>query len=186
MINYCSNCGNKVKNTHNFCMHCGKELKVNITNNNNQNIKIYEKSFNIAGISYREKDLLKILNNGVKTGDIKKYKGLTKKERIEECELYDDYIGEFTDESIDVTLNKTVCDNKEAIEVLADNFLGTQIMLGYIPKSEVKELITLLDKQIIIWATIVGGKQVYFTEEDNIEKELNLGVKLKIQIYDNK
>ncbi len=164
---------------------CKEMLKEKEDTNKSANNLLYTTTFHVSGISYREENLLKVLRNGTKVGEINKFEGLSRKERIQTCQEFGISIGEYTNESIDVKFNCTQFNGKDAIEVLANDYNNNYILIGYVPKEKIRELITYLDKKVLIWATIVGGKQVYFNEdeEDNIE-ELNLGVELLVKIFD--
>lgn len=192
---YCVNCGKRVEYDENFCKQCGYNLNsyksekdenhTNNNKNNNTNDILYEKTFNVAGISFHNKELKKIIKNGIETGNIEKFQGMDRKEKVEYCE-YNNGLGEYSEQQINVKLNKTNFDNKPAIEVLADDFYGNKILIGYVPKNEINELLQFIDKKILIWANIVGGKIYYFDEDKENDEydELELGVNLLIKIYD--
>ena len=62
-----------------------------------------------------------------------KYEGMTTKE-IKECGCR---VYEADNEYIDVSLNPTKYQKEDAIEVLADNYDGDDVLVGYIPKSKI-------------------------------------------------
>lgn len=173
MAKFCTKCGTQLNEDANFCTKCGARKRIE---------QLYENTFNVAGVSFHEKELKIIIKNGVTTGNIQKFGGLSVKERREEFQP----VGEYSDQEIEVTFNKTMFKNEEAIEVLADDFYGNNILIGYVPKSEVNDLLSFFDKNILIWATIVGGKQYHYgdtPEEDEVE-ELNLGIELLVKIFE--
>lgn len=177
---------NKLKFNKTTIEECKEMLKEKEEINKSANNLLYTTTFHVSGISYREENLLKVLNNGVQTGEIKRFEGLSRKERIETCEEFGISIGEYTNESINVEFNCTQFNGEDAIEVLANDYNDNYILIGYVPKEEINRLIPYLDKKVLIWATIVEGRQVFFNEdeEDDIEN-LNLGVELLVKIFDH-
>lgn len=142
---------------------------------------IYDDSFFVHGTSFRQPQINKIVRNGIKEDYIVKYEGMTTKE-IKECGCR---VYEADNEYIDVSLNPTKYKNEDAIEVLADNYDGDDVLVGYIPKSKIKEIMPLLNKKVVVSGTLHGGKYKECNDYDEIETyEDDYTIELDIEIYD--
>lgn len=142
---------------------------------------IYSDSFFLHGTSFKQSQIKKIIKNGINNSYIVKYEGMTTKE-IKECGCR---VYEADNEYIDVSLNATKYENEDAIEVLADNYDGDEVLVGYIPRSKIKEIMPLLNKRIDVSGIIHGGKYKECNDYDEIETyDDDYTIELDISVYE--
>lgn len=189
MNNFCIKCGNKLFENDKFCTKCGFALK----NIKYPPVKII--SFNVAGISFDDKQEMieDMVKEAIEQEIFIPYNGMTNREIIEfgydVCQTDNVYLD-------NVRLNLTKYEGKDAIEIYAEHLVNDEeIMLGYVPKKNIKEVLDILEKvnnnyKIKINALLVGGKYKIievdeYTDKESIEiEELNYGVEITIYLYD--
>lgn len=139
-------------------------------------------SFNVAGISFHEDELEKLIKVLLKDGAIEKYDGMTNSEIKEGgetvCIYENQYIG-------GVKLEAYEFKGKDAIRVLVKDTQEKYYEVGNVPKEYIERVADLLTDNTIEFThaeyEIVGGKTKYveYDEDDKpelIEDEVNYGV----------
>lgn len=139
--------------------------------------------FPVAGVSFHDKELKKIINNNLKIGKLEKFKGFTNRDLIDNGLTLDIYECQPLD---GVKLEMYKYNGKDAIKVLLDDTTGNYIEIGSVPNNHLQKMLEILNKEIIkISFEIMGGIRKTPTIDDDdkdiVETEnLNYGVLIMI------
>lgn len=146
--------------------------------------KVY--SFKVAGISYHYDELEKLIRSLLKDGVIEKFNGYTNKDIIEDGDGFTIYEHQYIKGG---KLEPYEYEGKDAIKILLPDYNEKWYELGNVPKKDLKQVIEILDKNIVnIEFEITGGKAKYVNDDDNkpyiVEKEYDYGVNIYITYKD--
>ena len=141
-------------------------------------------SFPVAGISFHDKELKKIIKNNLDQGKLEKFKGLSNRDIIDFGYELDIYETQLLD---GVTLEKYLFNGKNAIKVLIDDTTGNYLEIGSVPNNHLNAILEILNRQITkLEYEITGGVRKTPTLNDNgrdIIDTQNLNYGMVIHIY---
>lgn len=137
-------------------------------------------SFHVAGITYHDKELKKVINSLLEDGQLEKYQGFTNKDLIDfnmsDLSIYEDQLLN------GVQIESYMYDGMEAFKVSIADAKGNYYEIGNVPRHDirsVKQLLNNMQSIIKVEYEIVGGKRknVEYDDKPYVEEEtLNYGV----------
>lgn len=153
-----------------------------------ENDLLLEKEVEIDECNIYKDNITRIID--VSKEDIELYDGLSNKEIKEELESYIDRIdeiGEIEDQGtpdIKLFFNETKTLKYISVKMYHKEF-DKFLTVGKVPKDLEKQIIPLLDKNILIWGSFIGGK--FKTLEDDKIKTIKkpISIKVLVKIFDH-
>ena len=140
-------------------------------------------SFPVAGISFHDKELKKIIKNNLELGRLQKFCGFSNRDLIDFGYTLDIFETQHLE---GVHLEVCKYNGKDAIKVLIDDTTGNYLEVGYVPNNHLKQMIEVYDKIIYnITYEILGGSRktpsIDDLGKDIVETEkLNYGIIIRV------
>ena len=139
-------------------------------------------SFHVAGVTFHEDEIKKIIKNNLDSGKLVPFKNYDQESVLKEGENISIYSGQILD---DVKLQKYLFKNENAIRVLINDGKGNYIEVGNVPKSEIDGILPYADNSSLkIQYEIVGGKTKCLSFDKNDDEYIDTeNLKYGIIIY---